>query len=1475
MPTSARNRCPTEGRDEEGDLRMNDHTRPFFPVLLILAAFAGSVAPAWGQAVIFVDASATGSGDGSSWANAYTSVQPALNAATSGKQVWVGSGRYVGKITLKLGVALYGGFAGTEDPATFDLAERDFAANETILDGNRSGSVVTAPPGATATTRIDGFTITNGTGTPSGDGPLYGLHGGGLYASYSSPTIANNTITGNTASVGQGRGGGVYVSSSSPTITNNSIRGNTASNSGGGLELGGSSATVANNTITGNSADDGGGLSLSSSSPTIANNTITGNSADDGGGLYVRYFSSPTIANNTIASNSASSRGGGLFLVYHSSATIANNAITGNTVTGDYGDGGGLSLYDSSATIANNSITGNTLTGSGGFGGGLYLSGSSAMITNNSIRGNTSSNSGGGLELYDSSPTIANNTITGNSASFAGGGLSLAYSSPAITNNTVTGNGAQDGGALYVYSSSSTTIANTIVAFNSSGIRGMNGNPALRNNCVYGNTAYNYLGLTDPTGTDGNISADPHLAELAYGNTHLQPDSPCANTGANADAYGDTDIDRQPRIYPEGGTVDIGADESDGTVWPPGPYGVVRVRPDGDDAHEGSSWDSAKRTVQAGIDAASTVGGEVWVQAGTYAERITLHPYAHVYGGFAGGETERDARDWRVNVTVLDGQQQGSVVTVLVGEHASTLDGFTITNGTGTLSDTNRYGGGLYLDHSSATIANNTITGNTVTGSYGCGGGLYLCYASPTIANNTITGNGALYGGGLYLTSSSPAIANNTITGNGAPYGGGLYLYDSSATIANNTISGNSASFAGGGLYLPFSSPTIANNTITGNDAPYGGAMYLDSPSPMIANNIIAFNTSGVCRTGGTPTLRCNCVYGNTAYNYSGLTDPTGTDGNISADPRFVQYPSNLHLLPDSPCLDAGDNAAVPADAPDLDGDGDTAEPTPYDLAGLPRFVDDPATPDTGLGAPPIVDMGAYEYQLDCNTNGILDADDISGGTSLDCQFNGIPDECDLTGGTSADCNSNTIPDECDIAAGTSADCQPNRTPDECEVAFDHNCCATGHGAACSDATITACVCAADRYCCLIQWDDVCVSEVDSLACGTCALTTLDCNTNGTPDDCEPDCNYNGTPDDCDLAFGTSTDADTNGIPDECEVEPCPPAWTPGMGLPGLNSFLVALTTFDDGSGRVVVAGGYFTTAGGVPADRVAQWNGTEWSALGTGMSETNVEVYALGVFDDGTGPALFAGGNGLTPEGLPTDAIVKWDGAQWSALGSGITGTPNPECVPVTAFAVFDDGTGPALVVGGCFTEAGGVPANNIAKWNGTHWSALDGGVGGMPSMVRSLAAYDSGTGLELVAGGRFTLAGGVPANNIAKWDGTHWSALGTGIQGDVPTVYALAILDVGSRPVLIAGGSFTTAGGVPANNIARWDGTHWTALAGGIGGHYNDVAALTVFNDGTGPALFAGGLFDMAGEVPVRGIAKWHPGPPGDWSTLGLDQA
>jgi hypothetical protein len=313
----------------------------------------------------------------------------------------------------------------------------------------------------------------------------------------------------------------------------------------------------------------------------------------------------------------------------------------------------------------------------------------------------------------------------------------------------------------------------------------------------------------------------------------------------------------------------------------------------------------------------------------------------------------------------------------------------------------------------------------------------------------------------------------------------------------------------------------------------------------------------------------------------------------------------------------------------------------------------------------------------------------------------------------------------------------------------------------------------------------------------------------------------------------------------------CPPAWVPTFGgQPGLGATTaLALATFDDGSGPALYAGGDFTSADAVPANRIAKWNGATWSALASGTNDT---VETLAVFDDGSGPALYAGGLFTTAGGAAANRIAKWSGASWSALGSGMNGD-------VYVLKVLDVGSGPALYAGGDFTSAGGVAANRIAKWNGASWTALAGGTN---NRVRTLAVYNDGSGPALYAGGDFTSAGGVAANGVAKWNGSSWTALSSGLNN---RVRALAVFDGGGGPELCAAGSFTTAGGAAANRIAKWNGASWSALGTGMD---SEVVALSVFDDGSGAALCAGGSFGSAGGVTAKAIAKWNGA---SWSALG----
>ena len=332
-------------------------------------------------------------------------------------------------------------------------------------------------------------------------------------------------------------------------------------------------------------------------------------------GIYCSTSSSPTIANNTLVAI----RSSGVFCDKSSSPLILANTITGCFTP--------IECIESTPTISSNVITRNS-----GPCGGVYC--------------------------YLASPTIVNNIIAGNSSSYAGA-ICCQFSSATIVNNTIVGNSSPVTGGIYCEDGPLVTITNNIVAFNSSGVAIARSEVTLRSNCVYGNLGFDYSGVADPTGTDGNISIDPGLANPLYGNAHLQPGSPCIDAGDdNVVQSGWTDVDLQARVA--GSHVDIGADESDGTTWSNDPPAIVRVDSGGDDGNDGFSWTSAKRTVQAGIDAAATRGGEVWVKAGTYAERITLPTYVYLYGGFRGTETQREQRDWRSQASVLDGKGGGA-----------------------------------------------------------------------------------------------------------------------------------------------------------------------------------------------------------------------------------------------------------------------------------------------------------------------------------------------------------------------------------------------------------------------------------------------------------------------------------------------------------------------------------------------------------------------------------------------------------------------------------------------------------------------------------------------------------------------------------------------------------------------------------------------------------------------------------------------
>jgi probable HAF family extracellular repeat protein len=262
--------------------------------------------------VIYVDRSAKGTDDGTSWADAYTDLQDALtDAGTSGKDIWVAEGIYKPTdgndrtVSFQLidGVGVYGGFFGTE----LSLEQRNWRKYRTILTGdiNQPGDandnsyhVVKGADNAI----IDGFTITAGNANGSGSNS----YGGGVYCNSASPTIDNCTIEGNKSSY---VGAGMYNTNNSVKLTNCVLRDNESSGSGGAIAnySPDCSGTLTNCVFYGNKANSrGGAIFNNSSSPTLTNCTFTNNEAGGGGGGITNWgFSDPVITNCIFWANTA------------------------------------------------------------------------------------------------------------------------------------------------------------------------------------------------------------------------------------------------------------------------------------------------------------------------------------------------------------------------------------------------------------------------------------------------------------------------------------------------------------------------------------------------------------------------------------------------------------------------------------------------------------------------------------------------------------------------------------------------------------------------------------------------------------------------------------------------------------------------------------------------------------------------------------------------------------------------------------------------------------------------------------------------------------------------------------------------------------------------------------------------------------------------------------------------------------------
>jgi len=388
----------------------------------------------------------------------------------------------------------------------------------------------------------------------------------------------------------------------------------------------------------------------------------------------------------------------------------------------------------------------------------------------------------------------------------------------------------------------------------------------------------------------------------------------------------------------------------------------------GTGANNGTSWADAYRGVDAVVVAvtAAIAGDEVWVAAGTYKPTTTttrtishgLKNGVGIYGGFNGTETLLTQRNVLANVTILSGDIGTPVVNTDNSHHVvnaagsnatAILDGFTVSEGNANVGSANndRGGGILCLAGASPTVRNCHFLANRCT--FGGGAG-YVNGSSPRFENTIFENNvGGSFGGAFDTNTTSTTWDRCTFIGNSAARAGAVECFATGAPrILNCLFRDNTSTGAGGGGAIWSSSGTIIRNcTIVENNSTVSAAagILVSGGGATIANCIVVDNSG----PGGAQAA-ANQISGTTAVTYSIVEGGFAGTGNLNVSPAFANQAGNdFALTLASPAVDAGNNASVVA--------GFT-----LDLAGKPRFADEPTVVDTGAGAAPVVDIGAYEF---------------------------------------------------------------------------------------------------------------------------------------------------------------------------------------------------------------------------------------------------------------------------------------------------------------------------------------------------------------------------------------------------------------------------------------------------------------------------------------------------------------------------------
>ncbi|HOZ49677.1 MAG TPA: choice-of-anchor Q domain-containing protein [Candidatus Hydrogenedentes bacterium] len=917
--------------------------------LLACAAFSASA-----SGTFYVVPGGTGTA-GTSWADAFGSIQDAVNAATaaSGGEVWVAAGTYTSTsdpvVAMASGVDLYGGFAGTEA----SLGERDLAAGHvTTLDGEGARRCVVGADSAL----LDGFTLTHGYNSWAG---------GGLLSNNTSPSVANCTFRSNLA----GYGGAALVSThSTSTFTNCVFAGNSATYNGGAILTDGwSSTTLMNCSFTANSAREGGAFHCDgTTTPTITNCVFwndsteifststtlsvtyscvsgdfdgTGNissdplfmdDSDDGDGYDLRLQEGSSCIDTGTATGapSADIRGvtrpaaAGIDMGAHEGGIAIRFVKVGGTGDGLSWDTAFGSIQDAVDDVGTGEVwvAAGTYTSTsdpvvamvsgvdlhGGFAGTetsrriiRTMAANAVTIDGEGARRCVAGADGAMLDGF----TLANGYH-----SWAGGGLLSNNTSSTVANCTFVDNAAGFGGAALVSTNSTSTFTNCVFIGNSATNNGgaifADGSsaPTLMHCTFTANTAANGGALysdssTSPTVTNCVFWNDS--TEIVNASASLSVTYSCVSGGFS----GTGNIATDPLF------VD-GTDGGDGYD--------LRLQ-EGSPCIDTGTASGAPSADICGITRPAGSG----IEMGAYEYFYAIHVAPGGMGmGFSWSDPLGSIQDGVDTAALV-----GSEVWVAAGTYTSTSDPVVAM-----ASGVDLYGGFAGTETSrdernlaaNATIIDGEATRRCVNAADGA-----------ILDGFTLTHGYSSWAGGAMLSKAiSATVVDCTFTASSAGFGGAALVSTySNSTFTNCVFLNNSGTSQGGAVFMDgAAAPVFTNCTFVWNTAPTGGALYIDSStSPTLTNCIIWDNLPEVYCASSACTITYSCVRGGFA----------GT-GNIAVSPLFRDGEDNgdgfdLRLRPGSPCIDTGAATGAPT----------------KDIRGLAR----PA----GTG----VDMGAYEFAHD------------------------------------------------------------------------------------------------------------------------------------------------------------------------------------------------------------------------------------------------------------------------------------------------------------------------------------------------------------------------------------------------------------------------------------------------------------------------------------------------------------------------------